>query len=83
MEDTMVFNSDKVQDVDAMKVFREVAIALEEKGYSAIDQLVGYFMSGDPGYISNYKDARKKITEIDRAKLLEIIVRNYLSSCDI
>lgn len=83
MEDTMVFNSDKVKDEDAIKVFKEVVMALEEKGYSAIDQIVGYLMSGDPGYISNYKNARMKITGIDRAKLLEIIVRKYLDLCDI
>lgn len=83
MDDTMIFNSDKVKDEDATKVFKEVAISLEEKGYSAIDQIVGYLMSGDPGYISNYKNARMKITGIDRAKLLEIIVRKYLDSCDI
>lgn len=83
MDDTKVFNSDTIKDKDAAKVFKEVVMALEEKGYSAIDQIVGYLMSGDPGYISNYKSARKKITEIERAKLLEIIVRKYLDLCDI
>lgn len=83
MDDTKVFNSDTVRDECATKIFREVVLALEEKGYSAIDQIVGYLMSGDPGYISNYKNARKKITEIERAKLIEIIVRKYLDVCDI
>lgn len=83
MENTIVFNSDKVSDEEAIKVLKEVAMALEEKGYSSIDQIVGYLMSGDPGYISNYKNARKKVTEIERVKLLEILVRKYLKSCDI
>ena len=40
-------------------------------------------MSGDPGYISNYNDARKKITNIDRAKILEVIIKEYFEICDI
>lgn len=76
----MIFNSDKVKDEDASKILKEVQNSLEEKGYSSVDQIVGYLMSGDPGYISNYKNARKKITEIERVKLLEILVRKYLDS---
>ena len=32
-------------------------------------------MSGDPGYISSYKESRNKITKLDRAKVLEVLVR--------
>ena len=35
-------------------------------------------MSGDPGYISNYKEARNKITSIERTRILEVLVRNYI-----
>ena len=79
----MVFNKTDVLDEEVEELLKEVATSLEAKGYSAIDQIVGYLLSGDPGYISSYQDARIKITQVDRMKLLEVIVRKYLSSCDI
>ena len=83
MGNTMVFNKTDVLDEEVEELLKEVATSLEAKGYSAIDQIVGYLLSGDTGYISSYQDARIKITQIDRMKLLEVIVRKYLSSCDI
>ena len=53
---------------------KEVYEALEERGYNPVNQIVGYLISGDPGYISSYKDARNKIQEIDRAKIVEILL---------
>lgn len=59
-------------------ILQEVFIALKEKGYDPVKQLVGYLMSGDPGYISSYKDARKKLTSIDRSRILEFLIRKGL-----
>ena len=56
----------------------EIYEALEERGYNPINQLVGYIMSGDPGYISSHKEARNKITKIERNKILEVILREYI-----
>lgn len=52
--------------------------ALREKGYNPINQLVGYILSEDPTYITNYKNARSLIRRIDRDELLNALVRNYL-----
>lgn len=57
---------------------KDVYIALEERGYNPINQLIGYIMSGDPGYISSHKEARSKIVKIDRSKILEVLIRDYL-----
>ena len=57
---------------------KEVYDALEERGYNPINQLVVYLMSGDPGYISSHKEARNKITKIDRSKIIEVLLREYL-----
>ena len=70
----------KVIDLDVMetkKILNEVYDALKERGYNPTNQLVGYLISGDPGYISSYKDARKKIQQIDRAKILEVLLNNF------
>jgi len=53
--------------------------ALKEKGYNPINQLVGYFISGDPTYITNHKGARGLIRRIDRDELLEVILSDYCS----
>lgn len=52
--------------------------ALKEKGYDPINQIVGYLLSEDPTYITNYQHARALIRKIDRDELLQELVRNYL-----
>ena len=69
------FNMDKSEDVRELMSF--VLSAMQEKGYNPINQLVGYFMSGDPTYITNYKGASGIIRRIERDELLEVIVREY------
>ena len=76
-ENTSLF---KVQNLDAEMTrltLKEVYDALEERGYNPTNQIVGYLISGDPGYISSYKDARTKIQEIDRAKIVEILLVEF------
>ena len=52
--------------------------ALSEKGYNPINQIVGYILSEDPTYITNYKNARSLICKIDRDELLNSMVKQYL-----
>ena len=59
------------------EALKEVYDALEERGYNPTNQIVGYLISGDPGYISSYKDARGKIQEVDRAKIVEILLTEF------
>ena len=58
--------------------FKGVVNVLKEKGYDPINQIVGYILSEDPTYITNYKSARTLICKIDRDELLQVLVRNYL-----
>lgn len=60
------------------KAIKEVYSVLEEKGYNANSQIVGYLLSGDLGYIPSYKGSRNKISKLDRAELLEILLSNFL-----
>ena len=67
----------KVKDIDTemtRATLKEVYEALEERGYNPVNQMVGYLISGDPGYISSYKDARNKIQQIERSKIVEILL---------
>ena len=75
---TMSFNFEKEKNIKAQDTLKEVYEALVEKGYNPINQIVGYILSGDPTYITSYKDARNKIRKIERDELLEKMVRNYI-----
>ena len=57
----------------------EVYDSLKERGYNPINQLVGYIISGDPGYISSYKDSRNKLQQFDRSLITAVILEDYLS----
>ncbi len=78
MYETRLFNVEELETALVQKTLTEIYDALEERGYNPINQLVGYLLSGDPGYISSYKDSRKKITSIERAKILEALLKNYI-----
>ncbi len=78
MGETKIYNAKDFQEAAIIKTVKEVADNLLEKGYDPVNQIVGYLMSGDPGYISSYKEARKKITKIDRTKVLEVIVKEFI-----
>lgn len=76
---TYLFNVEEINDALVKQTIKEVYESLEERGYNPVNQLVGYLMSGDPGYISNHKEARNKISMIDRSKILEILLKEYLN----
>ena len=77
-DETVSFNVEKEKNIKAQEILKEVYHALEEKGYNPINQIVGYILSGDPTYITNYKDARTKIRYIERDELLEKLVKSYI-----
>ena len=61
------------------RILRSVFDALSEKGYNPINQIVGYLLTEDPTYITNYNSARSMICKLDRDELLQELVRCYLS----
>ena len=66
------------KDVEIYNILTTVYQALEEKGYNPINQIVGYLLSEDPTYITNYNNARSLICKVDRDELLQELVRHYL-----
>ena len=63
---------------EVKKVIETVYVALNEKGYDPITQIVGYILSGDPTYITSHNGARGLIGRLERDELLEELLRNYL-----
>ena len=81
MEDyTRKFNAAKEKDEEIHHILTSVYTALEEKGYNPINQIVGYLLSEDPTYITNYNNARSLISKLDRDELLQELVKHYLFS---
>lgn len=78
MDKTTLYSIEDFDNGLVNSILKEVSISLKEKGYDPINQLVGYLMSGDPGYISSYQDARKKIASVDRSKIIEFLLRQGL-----
>ncbi len=76
-EKTSLYDVKQIDKELAKKILDEVYEALDDRGYNPTNQIVGYLISGDPGYISSYNNARKKIQEIDRAKIVEILLENF------
>lgn len=71
-------NDSNNSNEEIYKILNEVYTSLKEKGYDPISQLKGYIISGDLGYISNYKKSRNKIGSLDRNEIVEILLKNYL-----
>ena len=60
------------------EILSSVYNSLMVKGYNPINQIVGYILSEDPTYITNYDSARTLITRLDRDELMQELVRTYL-----
>ena len=75
---TGVFSVKSVKEKLISDMLKEVNAALKERGYNPINQIVGYLISGDPGYISNYKNCREKITDFDRTEITAIVLEKYI-----
>ena len=76
-EQTSLFDITQIDTKIVKETINSVYKSLEERGYNPTNQIVGYLISGDPGYISSYKDARSKIMGIERAKIVEILLTEF------
>lgn len=72
------FHSEVGSEEELKNVIRTVYNALLEKGYNPVNQIVGYILSEDPTYITNYKGARSIMRKIDRDELLSGMLKEYL-----
>lgn len=78
MNETMQFNFGNLDNISTRETLMDVYVALQEKGYNPINQIVGYIMSGDPTYITSHNGARNKIRKLERDEILEELVTAYL-----
>ncbi|MBR0457530.1 MAG: IreB family regulatory phosphoprotein [Firmicutes bacterium] len=74
----MYDNFDKVEQKTIKEILTIAYDSLDERGYNAIDQMVGYILSGDPSYITSHNNARNIIGRIERDDLVEELIKAYL-----
>ena len=77
-QNTIKFTVPSDEKENMHRILRSVFDALNEKGYNPINQIVGYLLTEDPTYITNYNNARSMICKIDRDELLQDLVHSYL-----
>ena len=78
-DETMMFRFGADEN-KAEGIIHDVCEAMEEKGYNPINQLVGYLLSGDPAYVTSYKEARSNVRKLGRDELLEELVHFYIEA---
>ena len=71
-------NIQKNKEALTKAILTEVYDSLQKKGYNPINQLVGYLISGDPTYITNYNGARALVRKLERDEILEEVMKSYL-----
>ncbi len=80
MNNTQYFKVQKEQDIKAKDIIAAVYVALTEKGYNPVNQIVGYVMSGDPTYITSHNGARSLIMKVERDEILEELLKDYIKN---
>ena len=73
----METNKKRTTDEEIITLINEIHEALCEKGYDPTKQIAGYILSEDPVYITDWKNARGKISRINRDDLLRIFIDSY------
>ena len=80
LDNTQFFKVETEPEISVKEVLADVYHALTEKGYNPVNQIVGYIMSGDPTYITSFKNARSLIMKVERDELVEEMLKEYIVS---
>ncbi|MCH3964092.1 MAG: IreB family regulatory phosphoprotein [Clostridium sp.] len=78
-DNTIQFDISESKKVLTKEILTEVYDSLIKKGYNPVNQLVGYLISDDPTYITNYNGARSLIKKLERDEILEEVLKAYLN----
>ena len=79
---TQFFQVEVEPETGVKVILSAVFEALTEKGYNPVNQIVGYIMSGDPTYITSYKNARSLIMKVERDELVEELLKVYIDTVE-
>jgi len=77
---SVVETNRRLENAKKKNQLSDIYDALKEKGYDPIKQMVGYVLTGDPTYITTYKNARDTMRMFDRFELIELILKEFYSN---
>ncbi len=80
VNNTQYFKVQKEENAIVKNTIDSVYLALTEKGYNPVSQIVGYIMSGDPTYITSHNGARSQIMRVERDEIIEELLRDYIAN---
>ncbi len=75
---TTVVDTKAIIDKNVKEELLSISNDLDERGYEPEKQIVAYLISGDPGYISSYKECRNRILKFSREDILEVMLVNFI-----
>lgn len=78
MENTTLFKLSDFENALVSSTLIEVYESLTMKGYNPTNQLIGYLITNDESYITSYNNARSKIKKLNREKILDVILKDYM-----
>ncbi len=76
---TQFFRTQPEKTISVEGILEQVYLALKEKGYNPVNQIVGYIMSGDPTYITSHNNARSLIMKVERDELVEEVIKYFIA----
>ena len=76
--ETTVVDTATIIDRNTRNTLNKICDDLQERGYNPVKQIVAYLISGDPGYISSYKECRSRILEFKREDIIEVMLVNFI-----
>lgn len=78
LDKTTIVDTNNIKKENTKKEIISVYKDLKERGYDPTKQIVAYLVSGDPGYISSYKDCRNRLASFNREEILEDMLNKYI-----
>ena len=78
-KETTVVDTKSIVDKSIKDDLVNIFTDLEERGYEPVKQMVAYLVSGDPGYISSYKECRSRVLKYNREDILEVMLMNFIN----
>lgn len=85
MSDSVLFPKEKPEfdekqrKEEIKEALSNAYLGMKERGYSPIDQLVGYLRTDDPSYLTNNRNARNVLRRFDVEDVLEMILESYFN----
>lgn len=77
MNETIVIDTDCIKNEDIKSTLRDIINDMNDAGYNAYKQITEYLITGEVGYITNYKECRSRIEKINRRDLVEFMLKEY------